>query len=393
MKQVSLNIFNLIVEIGTVQGILMTLVLYFLPVKNNSKTLFSFILLTLSLLSFKILLHTLGLWNMVLFHFFPLAIDTTLPPLLYLYICSITTVEFKFKKTILYFIPTIVFMLYAIVVYTWAFTIQDTEIKEQLAKRLLFNQVKNTEDFIAVISAIFYWVFGYKRIGRYRKWLFDTQSDSRLQELTWLKNLLIISGIMVLFLTIVVLLEDLSTGTPHHFIHLQIFYTYLALITYYLSLKGYSLYSFSKPFNLMSEKLTSPQVTNTLSDGYLPKDSVVTEENEDYLIIKDAILNSLKNDRIYLNQELNIKQMAQHVGYPVAVVSATINQSFGMNFRNLVNQYRVNEFKERSVDPPSHLSLFGIALECGFNSEASFFRIFRQETGLSPNDYIQKNRD
>lgn len=393
MNQLSLSIFNLIVELGTVQGIVMALVLYFLPVKINSKTLFGFILLTLAMLSFKILLHTLNLWNLALFHFFPLAIDTTLPPLLYLYICSITKVEIKGKKIILYFIPTIVFMLYAVVVYISAFTIQDIEIKDQLAKRLLFNQVKDIEDLIAVISAIFYWLSGYKRINRYRKWLFNTQSNTRLQEFTWLKNMLIISGIMVLFLTIVVLLEDISTGGPHHFIHLQIFYTYLALITYYLSLKGYSLYSFFKPVNLISENLTSPQFTDTIPDDYLPKDSTVREENGGYLIIKAAILNSLENDRIYLNPELNIKQMAQHIGYPLGVVSVAINQSFGMNFRNLVNQYRVNEFKERSVGPPSHLSLFGIASECGFNSEASFFRIFRQETGLSPSDYIQKNRD
>jgi AraC-like DNA-binding protein len=85
--------------------------------------------------------------------------------------------------------------------------------------------------------------------------------------------------------------------------------------------------------------------------------------------------------------------MAHHIGYPATAVSAIINQSFQMNFRNLVNKYRVEEVKIRLKSPPSHLSILGIALNCGFNSEASFYRIFRQQVGLSPNDYIRKNKE
>jgi len=324
--------------------------------------------------------------------FLPLAIDTTLPPLLYLYISSITANELTGKKVLPYFIPTILFMLYAIVVYAWALSVKDNEHKNVLANKILFNQIKDLEDFVAVISAIFYWLFGFKRINRYRKWLFDTQSDSRLQELTWLKNILIISAIMVLGLITIVLLEDIFTSGPRHFLPLEIFYIYLSLTTYHLALKGYSLYSFFKPVNLVSDEITLPRFVDMVSNDYSLHGSTTMDEDKDYLIIQESILNSLNDEKIYLNPELNIKQMAQHLGYPVAVVSAAINQGFGLNFRNLVNQYRVKEFKERMVNPPSHLSLFGIALECGFNSEASFFRIFRHETGLSPNDYIKKYR-
>lgn len=392
MKPIALKIFNLIVEVGVVQGTLMGLVLYFLPVKDNGKKYFSLILFTLALLSFKILLHTLGLWNLALFHFFPLAIDTTLPPLLYLYICSITEREITGKKILTYFIPTILFMLYAILVYAWALPVKDIERKNILANYLLFNHIKNLEDFVAVVLAVFYWLLGFKRINRYRNWLFNTQSDTGLQELTWLKNILIISAIMVLGLIVVVLIEDIFTSGPHSFFTLEIFYIYLTFTTYYLSLKGYSLYSFSKPVNLIAENIALSQFIDTIPDEYSSDESILLAEDRDYSIIKAAILHSLNDEKIYLNPELNIKQMAHHLGYPVAIVSAAINQGLGLNFRNMVNQYRVKEFKERSVNPSAHLSLFGIALECGFNSEASFFRIFRQETGLSPNDYMKKNR-
>ncbi|QQL51203.1 helix-turn-helix domain-containing protein [Mucilaginibacter ginkgonis] len=386
-----LTLFNSIVEVGAIQGIVMGLVLYRLPVKDPSKKHLSLILFTLALLNFKILLHTLGLWNSHLFHFFPLAIDTTLPPLLYLYICLITAQEIACKKILLYFIPTLIFMAYAILVYVWIIPVTDIRHKDILANKFFFNQIKSLEDFVAVISAVFYWLFGFKRIHNYRKWLFDTQSDSRLQELTWLKNLLIMSAIMILGLITVVLIEDIFTSGPHSFLTIEIFYTYLTLTIYYLSLKGYSLYSFSNPVNLIADKIKLRQFSDITADEY-SDDLTLNTEDKAYLTIKESILYSMNVEKIYLNQELNIKQMAQHVGYPVAMVSAVINKSLGVNFRNMVNQYRIKEFKERSINPPMHLSLFGIALECGFNSEPSFFRIFKQETGLSPSDYIKNHK-
>jgi AraC-like DNA-binding protein len=70
------------------------------------------------------------------------------------------------------------------------------------------------------------------------------------------------------------------------------------------------------------------------------------------------------------------------------VLSATINTCYGKNFRNLINDYRVEEAKRKLGDPAlSHLSVLGIGLESGFNSEASFYRIFKQHTSLSPAAY------
>jgi len=40
-------------------------------------------------------------------------------------------------------------------------------------------------------------------------------------------------------------------------------------------------------------------------------------------------------------------------------------------------------------DDIEHMSILGIALDCGFNSEATFYRIFKKNTGISPKEYIQ----
>ncbi|HEY4323645.1 MAG TPA: helix-turn-helix domain-containing protein [Mucilaginibacter sp.] len=392
--ELSFTLFDMVVLFGILQGIITAVVLMLNPVKDKSKTLFIFILLTLALLSFKIILHTLGLWELPLFRYFPLAIDTTLQPLLYLYICSITAKEITTPKIVFYFVPTLAFMAYALVIYALTLGLPSLQLKDQLANQLLFNQVKTAEDIVGVISAFIYWLLGYRLIRKYRNWLFNTQSDSRLQEHTWLKNMLLISGILVLAITAVVVLDDLLPIGRNHFIHLQLFYIYLVIITYYLSFKGYRIFSFSPPFNGRRQDMIVAQgIRPAVADidfSFVQTESPI---NENYAVIKADIINALENERIYLIAELSIKMMAQHLGYPLAAVSACVNQCFQINFRTLVNRHRVEEVKRKLKNPPAHLSLLGIALECGFNSEASFYRIFRQETGLSPNDYLRNHRE
>jgi len=36
------------------------------------------------------------------------------------------------------------------------------------------------------------------------------------------------------------------------------------------------------------------------------------------------------------------------------------------------------------------LSLLGIALDCGFNSKSTFNRVFREEEGLTPSEWLKR---
>lgn len=47
----------------------------------------------------------------------------------------------------------------------------------------------------------------------------------------------------------------------------------------------------------------------------------------------------------------------------------------------LKNKIQSLEFKD--------LTIQGISYECGFKSKASFYRVFKKETGLSPSEYIK----
>ena len=93
----------------------------------------------------------------------------------------------------------------------------------------------------------------------------------------------------------------------------------------------------------------------------------------------------MEEDRIFLNPELNLDALSKHLGLPSKTVSTVLNQQLHKSFTEYVNGYRVQEVKRRLEEShASNLTILGIALESGFNSKASFQRIFKEMTGTSP---------
>jgi AraC-like DNA-binding protein len=71
-------------------------------------------------------------------------------------------------------------------------------------------------------------------------------------------------------------------------------------------------------------------------------------------------------------------------------LSQAINSGRKKNFYKFINEFRIEEVKDRLSDSAyAHYSILGIALECGFNSKTSFNRIFKEETGLTPTEFLR----
>jgi AraC-like DNA-binding protein/NADH:ubiquinone oxidoreductase subunit 3 (subunit A) len=94
-------------------------------------------------------------------------------------------------------------------------------------------------------------------------------------------------------------------------------------------------------------------------------------------------------EKPYLNRELTIYNLSDQLKISRHILSEVINEHMGMNFYNLVNEYRVNEVKERmKSDAMKHLTILAIAYDSGFNSKSSFNTIFKEKTGQTPSEYL-----
>ena len=91
-------------------------------------------------------------------------------------------------------------------------------------------------------------------------------------------------------------------------------------------------------------------------------------------------------DRLYENENLNLKTLAEAVGLSGHQLSELVNTRFGMGFSRYVRGRRIDEAK-RLLREDRQASILSISLATGFRSQSNFYAAFREITGMSPGQY------
>ena len=102
-------------------------------------------------------------------------------------------------------------------------------------------------------------------------------------------------------------------------------------------------------------------------------------------------ITALMEDRqFFRRKDLRIGDVAAELGTNSTYISACLNSQLGVSFPTLVARYRVAYAQELMRREPDK-RLLDIAEDAGFANEATFFRAFKQITGMTPADWRQRN--
>lgn len=94
------------------------------------------------------------------------------------------------------------------------------------------------------------------------------------------------------------------------------------------------------------------------------------------------------HEKPFLNEELTLPMLAEKIKISPSNLSQVINQHFEKSFYDFVNAYRIELAKQMiSYGDYSHLTILGIAFDCGFKSKSSFNRYFKKYNGVSPSQF------
>lgn len=110
--------------------------------------------------------------------------------------------------------------------------------------------------------------------------------------------------------------------------------------------------------------------------------------------IHDAVLDAMENCQELYSSDFSLGRLSEICGSRQEYVSQVINETFGCNFNELVNRYRIREACRRIEDKENYgqFTLAAIASGVGIDSPTTFSKYFKRVTGLTPSQY-KKNSD
>jgi AraC-like DNA-binding protein len=102
----------------------------------------------------------------------------------------------------------------------------------------------------------------------------------------------------------------------------------------------------------------------------------------------EMILVRMEQNKPYLDPNFSLQALGQMMNRSERYVSQAINKMGKTNFNRLVVRYRINEARRLITLHGEAVIMNDVAEQSGFANRISFYRSFREETGLSPTEFL-----
>jgi len=141
------------------------------------------------------------------------------------------------------------------------------------------------------------------------------------------------------------------------------------------------------------ETTTEPEDVSTETTG---KDNIVNISNRPVKNINNEeeliqrIRQLMESEKLFLNNELKLADLANQLGVNSRQVSDCINHCEGCSFPLFVNTYRIEHAKQILRQCPD-TKIQSLYIEAGFSNETSFFRTFKAFEGVTPGDWLSQD--
>lgn len=130
---------------------------------------------------------------------------------------------------------------------------------------------------------------------------------------------------------------------------------------------------------------------------FYKKPKTITSKNKERkneIEIDSEIVNTLdkmiEKDKIFLDPDLTMKSLAQKLFIHNNTLSKIINDHYGMNYNDFINQYRIEEAQDLLVKYKKK-TVSEIMYQCGFYSKSTFNTAFKKFSNTTPSQYRKEN--
>lgn len=321
----------------------------------------------------------------------------------------------SFYFSILYFVkPTKVFTkmdwlhFLPFVIYTVAETIWNPD-KESISTFTLFTIDGHTDILVRNILpliALVYLIQCYFILKKHKANLKRISSAIHQISLDWLVQFL-----FILLIIVFIWINDALFGLPFITEATNFVYAIAIFFLAYFSIQQKAIFAFKeKDIVQISEvleyedyktEISTPSVieastTNTDVDATEvsnAKPKLKRLHAGQVVDLSSRLFSLMENDKLFLNNELNLPTVAEKLDISIHEASFLINEAAQDNFYNFINKYRVEEAKKLLASAKmEELNIVGIAFASGFNSKTTFNTTFKKTVGISPSQYSKQHK-
>jgi AraC-like DNA-binding protein len=419
---------NLLILFGAVQALIFSIILLFNKTHPGSKFLSLFIF-TLAYNGFETFNWSSGLDQYYLFFdMFGFVIIYAIGPSLFLYVSSLLNPGQKFsKKVIAAHYGLVVFQFVSrITIISYHLLWINKIIKSTVSPNDFMNIIWFYAEplsvlmFVSYLAATIYKFIMFTKTGQVIPSLYPAAQQIVIR---WIKTLLICLTIFAVIWVGTVILPYFFKipFSPYYPVELV-----LVLFIYWMVLNGYHKMKLiylpnSRPKSFVHHipdttgfrpNISFPDPLKKSPQDSKPAPGVFPEGSNEIVAdsgsysnlskVQDPIpdpdkyfrllVEAMEPGKLYLDPDLNLTKLSAHTGIPAKLISAILNQYHDTNFNDFINSYRVTQVSLLMMDPTTrNLTISGLAMDAGFNSQATFQRAFKKHTGMSPRQFIARN--
>ena len=298
-------------------------------------------------------------------------------PILYWYVSSL--IQPQKVKVVQFFIHIIPYLAFEFSFFWYHFQVPGSEVlifDGFVHLKGNFPSIMYSYSIFYAISAGLYPLVCLVLLYKHKRDIHHQFSFEDEITLDWLRLLLVFTFVafIVCFIAILLVIDWNLVENPR-----VAFYIVSGINTLFIFVLGYFGLKQTMIFSSVEMLTPDPKSPRYRRSGLDQGKSSSIIDQADQIMIQE---------KPWKNPKLNLQALADMIDISTNHLSQSINENRNLNFFEYVNEFRVEEFKKKIQNPQNnHLTLLGIAYDCGFNSKSSFNHIFKSKTGFTPSVY------
>jgi AraC-like DNA-binding protein len=290
-------------------------------------------------------------------------------PLIYFYIQQVVYRDFKFRFWhSIHLLPALFYYVYLFISLFISLKVSNTNLPDGNADSE-FSIIPTLIIGAVFIYLLCYLWFARKTILFYRSEIKKSFSTVEGINLNWL--MFILRSFVII--TIIAMIHNIQPVLENNTLNI---FTLIALVIFIF-------YFINK---VLFKALNYPEIFSGIE---FPSKEKYTRSNlstDEINLHNTKLISAIESEKLYLNPDLTIKDIANHIGSNTKSASQVINQMHGKNFFDLINSYRCAEVK-RILETDEKSTIMEAMFQAGFNSKSSFNKEFKKLTGQTPTEY------